>query len=34
MSNVVINVIPKPIRVGTASAGEHSKQPQPFYLVD
>lgn len=29
MSNVVINVIPKPIR-----AGEHSKQPWPFYLFD
>lgn len=33
MSNVVINVIPKPIRPGTTSTGKHNERPpSPFYL--
>lgn len=33
MSNVVINVIPKPIRVGTASAGERSRPYRFISLI-
>jgi len=32
MSNVVINVSPKPISVATASAGKNQKRSCPFYL--